>query len=86
MSSSGNTSTLQSYVDSATGAVQSGIAAITGSAGDQAKANESKSKAGDEKQLSHAAAKAGPFTLSSSGAPAKVCFLTDLCTTCSDHC
>ena len=33
--SSDNSSTLKSYVDSATGAVQSGIASITGSAGDK---------------------------------------------------
>lgn len=55
----------------ATGAVQSGIASITGSAGDQANADQSKAKADAEKDLSHTAAKAGPFTLSSSGAPAK---------------
>jgi len=99
-----NTSTLQSYVDSATGYVQSGIAAVTGSAGDkvcsseppeealvclqhsdfllerftatanktlQANAQQSKDKAAAEKDLSHATAKAGPFTLSSSGAPAQ---------------
>ncbi len=34
MSSNDNTSTLKSYVDSATGAVQSGIASLTGSASD----------------------------------------------------
>lgn len=71
MSSNDNTSTLKSYVDSATGAVQSGIASITGSASDQANANQSKSKADAEKDLSHSAAKAGPFTVSSTGAPAQ---------------
>lgn len=71
MSSNDNTSTLKSYVDSATGAVQSGIASITGSAGDRANAERSKAKADAEKDLSHSAAKAGPFTISSSGAPAK---------------
>lgn len=71
MSTNDNTSTLKAYVDSATGAVQSGIASITGSAGDQANADQSKAKADAEKDLSHTAAKAGPFTLSSSGAPAK---------------
>src|ERR1700712_1037369 len=35
MSSKDNTSSLQSLVDTATGYVQSGIAAVTGSAGDQ---------------------------------------------------
>lgn len=71
MSSNDNTSTLKSYVDSATGAIQSGIASITGSAGDQANADQSKAKAQAEKDLSHSAAKAGPFTISSSGAPAQ---------------
>lgn len=70
MSSNDNTSTLQSYVDSATGAIHSGIAAITGSAGDQANADQAKAKAEAEKDLSHTAAKAGPVTLSSSGAAA----------------
>lgn len=71
MSSNDNTSTLQSYMDSATGAVQSGIASITGSAGDQANANQHKAQADAEKDLSHSAAKAGPFTMSSSGVPAQ---------------
>lgn len=53
------------------GAVQSGIAAITGSAGDQANADQTKAKASAEKDASHAAIKAGPYTLSSSGVPAK---------------
>lgn len=71
MSTNDNTSTLKSYVDSATGAIQSGIASITGSAGDQANADQNKAKAEAEKDLSHTAAKAGPFTISSSGAPAQ---------------
>jgi len=71
MSANDNTSTLKSYMDSATGAVQSGIASITGSAGDQANANQTKAQANAEKDLSHSAAKAGPFTMSSSGAAAK---------------
>lgn len=71
MSANDNTSTLKSYVDSATGAFHSGIASITGSAGDQANADQAKAKADAEKDLSHTAAKAGPFTLSSTGAPAK---------------
>lgn len=71
MSTNNNTSTLKSYVDSATGAVQSGIASITGSAGDRANAEQSKQRAAAEKDLSHSAAKAGPFTLSSTGAAAQ---------------
>lgn len=71
MSTNDNTSTLKSYVDSATGAVQSGVAYLTGSAGDRANADESKTKAQAEHDLSHSAAKAGPFTISSTGAPAK---------------
>ena len=37
----------------------------------QAKADDYKAKGAAESDLSHAAAKAGPFTISSSGAPAK---------------
>ncbi|OCT47955.1 putative mismatched base pair and cruciform DNA recognition protein [Cladophialophora carrionii] len=71
MSSNDNTSTFKSAVDTATGYVQSGIAAVTGSAGDKAKADEYKDKAAAESDLSHTAAKAGPFAISSSGALAK---------------
>lgn len=71
MSSKDNNSTLQSYLDSAASTIHSGIAAITGSAGDQANADQAKAKADAEKDLSHAAVKAGPFTVSSSGAAAK---------------
>jgi len=71
MSTNDNTSSLKSVVDTATGYVQSGIASLTGSAGDQAKADEHKSKGAAESDLSHTAAKAGPFTVSSSGVPAK---------------
>lgn len=66
-----NTSTLQSYLDSATGAIQSGVAAITGSAGDRANAEQSHTKADAEHDLSHAAVKAGPYSVSSTGVPAK---------------
>ncbi|KIV97136.1 hypothetical protein PV10_00922 [Exophiala mesophila] len=68
MSTNDNTSTLQSVVDTATGYVNSGIASLTGSAGDQAKAQEYKDKGAAESDLSHAAAKAGPFTVTPSGA------------------
>ncbi|OQU99763.1 hypothetical protein CLAIMM_05350 [Cladophialophora immunda] len=71
MSSNDNTSSLKSVVDTATGYVQSGIAAVTGSTGDKAKAEEYKNKGAAESDLSHTAAKAGPFTISSTGAPAK---------------
>lgn len=71
MSTNDNTSTLKSYVDSATGAIHSGIASITGSAGDQANADKAKAKADAESDLSHSAAKAGPFSISSSGAVAQ---------------
>ena len=71
MSTNDNTSTIKSYLDSATGSIHSGIAAITGSAGDQANADQAKAKADTESDLSHAAAKAGPFSISSTGAVAK---------------
>lgn len=64
-------STGQSYLDSAKGYLQSGIAAVTGSTGDQAKADQTHNKAAAEANASEAAVKAGPFTLSSSGAVAK---------------
>ncbi|EXJ77127.1 hypothetical protein A1O3_10285 [Capronia epimyces CBS 606.96] len=71
MSSNESPSTLQSAIDTATGYVQSGIAAVTGNTTDQAKADQYKNKGADEADLSHAAAKAGPFTVSSTGVPAK---------------
>jgi len=66
-----NTSTLQSYVDSATGAVQSAFGALTGSAADQNAGETKKDKAELEKEASHATAKVGPFSASSSGAITK---------------
>jgi uncharacterized protein YjbJ (UPF0337 family) len=71
MSSTDNTSTLKSISDSVSGAVNQGIAYVTGSTGDQAKADAYKDQASAERDLSSAAAKAGPFSLSSSGAVAK---------------
>ncbi|OJD34192.1 mismatched base pair and cruciform dna recognition protein [Diplodia corticola] len=62
-----NTSTLQSYVDSATGAVQSAIGAVTGNTADKQQAEDKKAEAQAKDDLSHATAKAGPFTVSSSG-------------------
>ncbi|KAF2181955.1 hypothetical protein K469DRAFT_587575 [Zopfia rhizophila CBS 207.26] len=66
-----NTSTLQSYVDSATGAVQSAVGAVTGKPADKKQADDKKVTADTEHDLSHTAAKAGPFTVSSSGAVAQ---------------
>lgn len=113
MSSNDQPSTLKSYVDSAAGAIQSGIASITGNPGDQvsstiefpagfssrtvslshnphlvpkpnsnnifltlhhlpqAKADQTRSQASAEHTASEAAVKAGPFTLSSTGAATK---------------
>jgi len=71
MSTADNTSSLKSYADQAAGYLQSGIASITGSAGDKANAEQTKEKAAAEKDLSHSAAKVGPFTMSSSGVPAQ---------------
>lgn len=62
-----NTSTLQSYVDSATSAVQSAIGAVTGNPADKKEAENKKAEAQAKDDLSHASAKAGPFTVSSSG-------------------
>merc|ERR1711939_715490 len=56
MSSNDNTSSLQSVMDTATGYINSGIAAVTGSAGDQAKADQYKTKGEAESDLSHTAA------------------------------
>ncbi|KAF2470046.1 uncharacterized protein BDR25DRAFT_226729 [Lindgomyces ingoldianus] len=65
------TSTLQSYVDSATGAVQSAIGSITGNPADKKQAEDKKLTGDVERDLSHSAAKAGPFTVSPSGGIAK---------------
>lgn len=71
MSSNESPSTLKSVVDTATGYVQSGIAAVTGDPNDKAQAEQYKNKGATESDLSHSAVKAGPFTVSSTGAPAK---------------
>ncbi|KAH7068166.1 hypothetical protein BKA63DRAFT_423036 [Paraphoma chrysanthemicola] len=65
------TSTLQGYVDQATGAVQSALGSLTGSTADQVQGENKKDVAAAEKDLSHATAKAGPFSVSSSGGVAK---------------
>ena len=66
-----NTSTLQSYVDSATGAVQSTIGSLTGNASDQNAGEAKKTKAELENDASQATLKAGNLTASSSGAVTK---------------
>ena len=65
------TSTLQGYVDQATGAVQSALGSLTGSTADKAQGENRKTTAEVEKEASHTAAKAGPFTVSSSGGVAR---------------
>ncbi|KAK0635168.1 hypothetical protein B0T17DRAFT_481973 [Bombardia bombarda] len=69
--SNNNTSTLQSYVDSATGAVQDVVGAVFGSTGDQAEGKAKQQKADAEYEASHATAKLPGFTASSSGAITK---------------
>ena len=76
MSSSTNpnkdaTSTLQSYVDSASGAVQSALGSLTGSAGDKNVGEQKKAVADVEKDLSHTAAKIGGVTATPAGGLAK---------------
>ncbi|KAI9835043.1 MAG: hypothetical protein M1819_002595 [Sarea resinae] len=71
MSSEDNTSTLQSYVDYAKGTAQSVLGAVTGSSADKQAGQDKKDKAEVEDDLSHATAKAGPYSVSSSGAVAK---------------
>lgn len=71
MSNNEQPSTLQSYTDAATGAVQSALGAVTGNTGDQAKGEVRKEDAKDEHAASQAAIKVPGGTLSSSGAPVK---------------
>ncbi|KAF2748908.1 hypothetical protein M011DRAFT_515517 [Sporormia fimetaria CBS 119925] len=65
------TSTLQSYVDSAKGAVQSAVGSLTGNPVDKREAEDKRAVADAEHDLSKSAAKAGPFTVSPSGGVAK---------------
>ncbi|CAK4032493.1 Hypothetical predicted protein [Lecanosticta acicola] len=62
-----NTSTLQSYVDSATGAVQSAIGSLTGSQPDQRQAEERKKEAEAKDALSHTGGTVGGYSVSASG-------------------
>lgn len=64
-------STLQSYVDSVTGAVQSTIGSLTGNTDEQAKGEVRKEDAKAEHDASQASVKVPGATLSSSGAVAK---------------
>ncbi|PSN65863.1 hypothetical protein BS50DRAFT_399734 [Corynespora cassiicola Philippines] len=65
------TSTLQSVVDTATGAVQSVVGSVTGNTADKKQAEDKKITADAEHDLSHSAAKAGPFTATPAGGLAK---------------
>jgi uncharacterized protein YjbJ (UPF0337 family) len=64
-------STLQSYIDSATGAVQNAVGSLTGNSGDQAKGELRQDKAQTEYDASQAAVKLPGGTISSTGAFAK---------------
>ena len=64
-------STLQSYVDSATGAVQSAIGSLTGNTGDKAQGEVRKDTAQAEHDASHAALKVPGATVSADGGVAK---------------
>ena len=66
-----NTSTLQSYIDSATGAAQSVLGSITGSTTDQQAGQNKQDKARLENDASHAAVSGLGFSASSSGAVTK---------------
>ncbi|KAK3944949.1 hypothetical protein QBC46DRAFT_372355, partial [Diplogelasinospora grovesii] len=71
MSSNDNTSTLKSYVDSATGGVQNAVGSLLGSSSDQAEGQAKQQKADAEYDASHATAKLPGFTASSAGAVTK---------------
>ncbi|KAF4615862.1 hypothetical protein G7Y89_g15253 [Cudoniella acicularis] len=66
-----NISTLQSYIDSATGTVQSVVGSVMGSNADKNEGKAKKDKAQLENEASHATAKLGPYSASSSGAVTK---------------
>ena len=70
-SSAPQASSGKSLLDTATGYIQQGIAAVTGNPADKAQAEQTHNKAAAEANASEAAVKAGPFTLSSTGAVAK---------------
>ncbi|KAK4219121.1 putative cruciform dna recognition protein [Rhypophila decipiens] len=66
-STNDNTSTLQSYVDSAKGAAQNLVGSVLGTSGDQAEGKAKQEKADAEYDASHATAKLGPVTVTTSG-------------------
>ncbi len=71
MSSNNNNaspSTLQSYVDAATGAVQSAVGSVLGNNGEHTKGEANKEKAQAEYDASHATVKLPGVSASSSGA------------------
>ncbi|KAH8880016.1 hypothetical protein GQ53DRAFT_18602 [Thozetella sp. PMI_491] len=70
-SNNNNTSTLQSYIDSATGTIQSAVGSLLGSKGDQVEGEAKKDKAQVEHEASHATAKLPGISASSSGAVTK---------------
>jgi len=69
--SDNNTSTLKSYVDSATGAAQNLVGSVLGSSGDQTEGKAKQQKAEAEHDASHATAKLPGLSASSSGAVTK---------------
>lgn len=69
--SDNNSSTLKSYVDSATGAIQNAVGSVLGSSGDQAEGQAKQKKADAEYDASHATVKLPGVAASSSGAVTK---------------
>lgn len=65
--SDNNTSTLQSYVDSATGTIQSAFGAITGSNADANAGQDKQDKGQAEHDLSHATVKGPGFSATADG-------------------
>lgn len=68
MSDSNQPSTIQSYVDTATGKAQAALGNLTGNSGDQAKGEVRESKGQAEYDASHLTAKLPGGTVSGSGA------------------
>lgn len=66
-----NTSTINSYVNSATGALQSGLASVTGNTSEKVDAQDTKAKGHAQKQASESAAKVGPYAVGSEGGVAQ---------------
>ncbi|KAJ5220246.1 hypothetical protein N7468_009450 [Penicillium chermesinum] len=60
--SDGNSSTLGSYVNAATGAAQRAVGAITGDSSTQAKGDLAQEQAKSQNEASHTTAKLGPVT------------------------